>query len=80
MHNHIFHFCIVHRALRCAAPGFLSGRKIREYANKVDSIKILKIEGAGVFNATAHDEMHFAHGQCLGSVRAKINPIASAQS
>lgn len=78
--DHIFHLCVVDRALRGAAPGFFGRSEIRKDADKIDGIKIFEIQGAGVLNAATHDKMHFAHASCLGSIRAKINPAASVQS
>src|SRR5690242_19717537 len=63
VHDHIFHLRVIDSALGSTAPCLFSGLIVREIANGVDLVQILKFKTLRVLNAAAEYQMHFAHKQ-----------------
>ena len=57
----IFHFGVVDRPLGGGTPCVFSRFEVGEDADEIDAVEIDEVEGAGVGDATAENEMQAAH-------------------
>ena len=76
MDDDIAHLGIVDRALRRAPPGILGALVVVVEAHDVERLQVDEIEGAGVLDPAAEDEMEFAQtpGPLLGAGRLSRAP------
>ena len=61
MHDHIFHFGIVYRALGIGPPSLYGAGIIGKNTDQIDRFQIGKFERLRVGHATAHYKMKFLH-------------------
>ncbi len=59
MYDDIFHFGVVDRALRRAAPGFFGAGIIGEHPDDVEFFQVGKLQRLGVFNPAPEHQMQF---------------------
>lgn len=71
----VAHFGVIDGFLRPAAPGFFGGGIVGEDTDDVELFEIDEIEGLGVLDATAHDEVKLLHGKPFAG--KKRGPIAA---
>ena len=59
MHHHVFHFGIVDRASRGAAPGFFGAGIIGEYADEIDRVEVFEVDRLRIDDPAAENKVQF---------------------
>ena len=59
MHHHVFHFGIVDRASRGAAPGFFGAGIIGEHADEIDRVEVFEVDRLRIDDPAAENKVQF---------------------